>query len=724
MSKPIIALLCSSLVVIPAIAAEESSKVATPEAPAHIARLLPTASNPFFLASTLPYEYPPFDQIKNEDYAPAFAEGIRLQAIEVAAIANNTQAPTFDNTIVALERTGQLLERVQRVFFSMTSANTNPTLEALASDIAPKLSAHEDSINLNAKLFQRVKQLYQQRQKLGLDAESLRLLERYYTGFVRAGAKLNEANKTKLKAINAELASLSTQFSQNLLKETNASALVVENKSDLAGLSEAEIQAAANAAHKRGLEGKYVIALVNTSGQPLEASLQNREVRQKLYQASITRGSHGGEFDSSQIVLRTVKLRAERAKLLGYANHATYSLEEATAKTTKAVNQMLSSLAPAAIANATKEAADLQKKIDAEGSGFQLAAWDWAFYTEQMRKEKFSFDDAELRPYLELNNVYENGVFYAANQLYGISFKERKDLPVYDPTVRVYEVFDRDGKHLALFILDVYARDNKRGGAWMNAYVPQSGLFGQQAIVANHLNVQKPADGQPTLLTIDHVRTAFHEFGHALHGMFSHVKYPRFSGTAVPRDFVEYPSQVNEMWAVWPEVLKNYAKHYQTGEPIPQTLLDKVAASKKFNQGFTTTEYLAAAILDQSWHQLTPDNVPANVLEFESKTLKQASVNFAPIPPRYRSTYFSHIFSGGYSAGYYAYIWSEVLDADSVEWFKENGGLMRKNGDWFREQLLSRGGSIDPLVSFKNFRGREPDIKPLLIRRGLELQAK
>jgi peptidyl-dipeptidase Dcp len=678
------------------------------------------ANNPFAKQSTLPFQYPAFDKIKNSDYKPAFEAGMAEQVKEVEAIANNKDAPTFDNTIVALERSGQLLTRATTVFFNLSGANTNDELEKIQAEMAPKLSAHQDAISLNPKLFARVDTLFQNREKLGLDPESKRLVERYHTDFVRAGAKLNETDKAKLKGYNAELASLQTAFSQNLLKENNASALVVDTKEELKGLSDAAIATAAEAAKKRNLAGKYVISLVNTSGQPPLAQLENRAVRERLMKASLNRASHGGEFDNRAIIAKVAKIRAERAALLGYADHATYTLEDETAHTVKAVNERLAQLAPPAVANAKKEAADMQALIDKEKGGFQLAAWDWAYYAEKVRTQKYNFDENQLRPYFELDNVLKNGVFFAANQLYGLTFKERKDLPVYNPDVRTFDVFDKDGKQLAIFIVDYYARDNKRGGAWMNEYVSQSGLFGTHPVVANHLNIPKPPAGEPTLLTFDEVNTAFHEFGHALHGMFSNVKYPRFSGTSVPRDFVEYPSQVNEMWATWPEVLKNYAKHYKTGEAIPQELVDKVLSAQKFNQGFATTEYLGAALLDQAYHQIKADQAPDadGVLAFEANALKKAGVDYAPVPPRYRSTYFSHIL-GGYSAGYYAYIWSEVLDADSVEWFKENGGLSRKNGDHFRDTLLSRGGSEDAMVLFKTFRGRDPDVKPLLERRGL-----
>ena len=702
--------------------------VAKPDAPAEAAAEAATApaatpdikSNPFYAPSTLYLHAVAFDKIKNEDYAPAFEEGMRQQLVEIDAIANQADAATFDNTIVSMERTGQMLSRVSATFFSMTGANTNDALEGIQREMSPKLSAHNDAIVLNGKLYARVKSLYDARASLGLDAESTRLLERYNTDFVRAGAQLSDADKVKLKAINSELATLSTTFSQNLLKETNASAVVVESLAELDGMSEAAIAAAAEAAKARKLDGKYVLALMNTTGQPPEAVLKNRALRKRLYDASVTRGSHGGEFDNRDVILKIARLRADRATLLGYPNHATYVLEDETAKTTTAVNKLLSDLAPAAVANAKVEAADMQAIIDKEKGGFKLEAWDWAYYTEKVRASRYNFDESQLKPYLEMDSVLQNGVFYAANQLYGLTFKERKELPVYDPGVRVFEVFDKDGKTLSLVYIDWYARSNKRGGAWMNEYVSQSGLMGTQPVIGQHLNIPKPSPGQPTLLTWDEVTTAFHEFGHALHGMFSNVKYPRFAGTNVPRDFVEYPSQVNEMWADWPTILPNYAKHYQTGEVMPKALLDKVQASSKFNQGFTTTEYLAAALLDQRWHQLAPNQLPTDALAFEAASLKSEGVDYAPIPPRYRSTYFSHIWGGGYSAGYYAYLWSEVLDAGSVEWFKKNGGLTRKNGDHFRDTLLSQGGSKDAVGLYRTFSGGEPDVGPLLKRRGLD----
>ncbi|WP_227496623.1 M3 family metallopeptidase [Massilia litorea] len=677
------------------------------------------ASNPFAKPSALPFNYPAFDKIKDEHFLPAYAAGMREQLREIAGIANNPKAPTFDNTIVAMERSGQMLARVSAVFSNLQTANTNDRLDAVDREMSPKLAAHNDAIYLNPKLFKRVETLHARREKLGLDAEAKFLLERYYKEFVRAGAKLSAADKEKLKAYNGQIASLQSEFSQRVLKEANASALVLNTRDELAGLSDAEITAAAAEAKKRGLDGKYVLTIANTTIQAPLAHLTNRAVRERLQAASMARGSRGGEFDTRDVVLKLVKLRAERATLLGYPNYAAYSQELETAQNPAAVNKLLAELAKPAIGNAKKEAAAMQKIVDAEKGGFQIAAHDWAFYTDKVRAAQYNFDENQLRPYFELNNVLTNGVFFAANKEFGLSFKERKDLPVYDPDVRTFDVMDADGKQLAIFIFDPYARANKQGGAWMNEYVSQSHLLGKHPVVANHLNIPKPPAGEPTLMTYDEVRTAFHEFGHALHGMFSNVKYPHFSGTNVPRDFVEYPSQVNEMWAIWPEVLSNYAKHYKTGEAMPKALLDKVVASKKFNQGFITSEYLAASLLDQRWHQLTPAQIPTDVLAFEASALKDAGVDFAPVPPRYRTTYFSHSMNGGYSAGYYAYLWSEKLDADTVEWFKENGGLSRKNGDHFRKTLLSRGGTTEAMNLFRDFRGRDPIIEPLLERRGL-----
>ena len=677
------------------------------------------ASNPFAAKSTLPFEYPAFDKIKNEHFAPAYLEGMRQQAAEMEAIAANRAAPTFENTIVAMERSGQLLNRVGIVFGTLSGSYTNDALKALDKEMAPKLSAHGDAIRLNPKLYARIKSLYDKRTKLKLDAESVYLLERYHTDFVRAGAKLSNANKEKLKAYNSELASLQTSFAQNVLNESNASALIVDTRAELAGMSDKQIDAAAAEAKKRGMDGKFAIPVVNTTQQAGLSILTHRATREKLLAASLGRGARGGEFDNTEEVLKIAKLRAERAALLGYPNHAAYMLEDQTAKNTKAVNSLLAEFARPAVNNAKKEAAEIQAVIDAEKGGFQLAAHDWAFYSDKVRAQRYAFDAAQLRPYFELNRVLVDGVFFAATKEFGITFKERKDLPTYNEDVRTFDVFDADGSQLAIFTFDPYARSNKRGGAWANALVGQSTLLGTKPVIANNLNVAKPAAGEPTLLTYDEVRTTFHEFGHALHGMFSNVKYPRFSGSRVPRDYVEFPSQVNEMWMAYPEVLANYAKHYQTGAPMPKELLDKVQASQQFNEGFRTTEYLAASLLDQSWHQLSASQIPADVLAFEAAALKKAGVDFAPVPPRYRTAYFSHVFSGGYSSGYYGYLWAEKLDADTVNWFKENGGLTRKNGDHFRKTLLSRGGTLDAMQMYRNFSGRDAQVQPLLEKRGL-----
>lgn len=684
------------------------------------------ASNVLLTPSTLPLQYPPFDQIHDEDFAPAFDQGMREQLEEVAAITANRDAPNFENTIVAMERSGQTLRRATTVFYALVGADTNDARKAIQAEYAPRFAAHTDAIYLDGKLFERIDALYQNREQVDLDAESLRLLERYRTDFVRAGAQLDESQKARLKTINGDLAKLATQFSQNVLAEVNDSAVVVDTREELDGLSEDAIATATEAAKALGLDGKFVIALQNTTGQPPLTYLNNRALRERIHTASVARGSRGNPWDNTGITSQIMKLRLERANMLGYPDFASYALETQTAKTEQAVNAMLGKLAPAAVANAKREAGDLQAMIDAEQKAagqpsFQLAAWDWAYYAEKVRQARYEFDESQLKPYFEMKNVLENGVFFAAGKVYGLTFKQRTDLPVYRPDVMVYDVFDADGSQLAIFIADMYARPSKRGGAWMNAYVSQNDLFETQPVVANHLNIPKPPQGQPTLLTWDEVTTMFHEFGHALHGMFSDVQYPMFAGTAVPRDFVEFPSQVNEMWADWPEILANYAKHYQTGEPMPQALLDKVLASSKFNQGFATTEYLGAAMLDQNWHQIKEiAEVPEadGVMAFEAAALEKDGIAFAPVPPRYRTPYFSHIM-GGYAAGYYAYIWSEVLDANTVEWFRQNGGLTRENGDRFRATLLSRGGSKEASELFVDFTGHEPRIEPLLERRGL-----
>jgi peptidyl-dipeptidase Dcp len=700
----------------------------TPPPPAPPPAAKPAAApapSPFAADSSLPFNLPPFDQIKESDYRPAFDEGMAAQRKEVDAIAHSTEAPSFDNTIVALERSGRELARVSSVFFNLTSSNTSDELDKIQGEMAPKLSAHQDAIFLDPALFARVDQLYQGRAGLGLDPESLRLLERYHTLFVRAGAKLSDADKDKLRQLNSQISSLTTQFQQTVLKATNDAAVVVDQESDLDGLPADRIAAAAQAAKTRKLDGKWVLTIQNTTTQGALAQLKNRALRQRLYEASIARGN-GGPDDTTGIVAQIVKLRADKAALLGYKDYASYALEDETAGTPAAVNKMLADLAKGAFANAKLDAAQLQKLADADAKAnhakpFQLEPWDWAYYAEQLRKQRFDFDESQVKPYFELNHVLQDGVFYAAHQLYGLTFKERTDLPVYQKDVRVFEVFNEDGTPLALFLADYFARDNKQGGAWMNEYVSQSRLLGLKPVVVNNLNLPKPPEGQPVLLSFDDVNGMFHEFGHAIHGMFSSVQYPLFAGTATPPDFVEYPSQYNEMWSHDPQVLANYAKHYQTGEPMPKALLDKVLAARKFNAGFTTGEYLSAAILDQSWHQIPAGQTPEakEVMPFEAAALKKANIDYPLVPPRYHTPYFSHIFSNGYAAGYYAYIWSDVLAKDTEHWMNTHGGLVRANGDLLRAKVLSRGFSADPTSLFEDFYGKPPEVGPLLEARGL-----
>ncbi|ONF68684.1 M3 family metallopeptidase [Amycolatopsis keratiniphila] len=672
--------------------------------------------NPFAAPSELPYALPPFDRIADEHFLPAFEAGLAEHAAEIEEIANSAEPPTFENTIVALEKSGRLLSRVSSVFFNLAGSNANDEIQRVQAEMAPRLAAHADAINLNPALFARINSLFERKDELGLDGESLRLLERHHTDVRRAGAGLPEADQKRLRELNEQLSTLSTRFQQNLLKDTNELAVVVDDVAELAGLGEDEI---ATAAETAGEEGKYVLKLTLPTAQAALASLEDRALRERIFTASVSRGNRGNESDNNGIVAELVRLRAERAAVLGFPDHASYVIEDETAKTAQAAVGLLERLAPVAVANAKAEAEELQRYLEADIPGAILRPWDWAFYAERVRKDRFEVDTAALRPYFELNRVLTDGVFFAASKLYGLGFTEREDLPKYHPEVRIFEVFDADGSELGLFLLDYYARDSKRGGAWMNNFVDQTKLLGTKTVVVNVLNVAKPPAGEPTLLTFDEVVTAFHEFGHALHSLLSDVEYPMFSGTNVPRDFVEYPSQVNEMWMLWPEVLANYAKHHVTGEPLPQEQIDKLLASQQYGEGFSTTEYLAASLLDQAWHALgTEDNVD-DVQRFEAEALTKAGVALEAVPPRYRTTYFAHIFSGGYSAGYYSYIWSEVLDADTVQWFRENGGLTRENGDHFRRELLGRGGSVDPMAAFRAFRGRDPEIEPLLKRRGL-----
>ncbi|HEY1530778.1 MAG TPA: M3 family metallopeptidase [Galbitalea sp.] len=678
-------------------------------------------TNPFFAPSQLPFGLPPFADISEGDYRPAFDKGFADHLAEIGAIANETDPPTFENTMIPLERGGQLLERVSYVFFNKSSADSNDFTNELEEEMAPLLAAHSDAIRLNPKLYERITSLHQRRSMLGLDPESVYLIERYYDEFTVAGAGLSDDDKKTLRDYNQQLATLNTRFEKNLLADTNELAVVVDDVAELDGLGAGEISAAAEAAKERGLTDKYLITLVLPTGHPYLDALTNRGLREKIMNASRSRGIRGGDNDNRELVLEITKLRAKRAALLGFPNHAAVVTSDETAKTPEAVDTMLRKLAAPAARNAKAEQKDLQATIDEQSIGkeFELQSWDWALYTEKVRKAKYDVDTSEMRPYFEAERVLQDGVFFAATKVYGITFTERTDLVGYHPDVRLFEVTNEDGSPVGLFLYDLYTRDSKRGGAWMNPLISQNTLLGYPTTVVNNHNVPKPAAGEPTLLTYDEVNTLFHEFGHALHGLFAQVTYPKFAGTNVFRDFVEFPSQVNEMWMLWPEVLANYAVHHETGEPMPQEFVDKLHASSAFNEGFKTSEYLTAALLDQAWHRISPDTDVTDVAKFEAGAIASFGLDNPAVPPRYSSTYFAHTFSGGYDAGYYSYIWSEVLDADTVEWFKENGGLTRANGDRFRERLLGVGGSKDPLEAYRDFRGRDADIQPLLNRRGL-----
>jgi peptidyl-dipeptidase Dcp len=675
-----------------------------------------TIANPFTNRSILEFELPPFSQIREEHYLPAFYEGCQEEIAEVQAILETPGAATFENTIVALEKSGQMLTRMLLVFFNKSSSDTSDSLDEIKAEIAPKLSAHQDAINLNPSLFARIKSLYDNRESLGLNTEDAWLLERYYKDLIHSGAHLTQSERDRLKQLNEELSKLETQFSKNVLSDTNDLAVLVETIQELDGLSENEIASAAAAAKERGHEGKWLIGMVNFTGNPVLDSLANRELRKRIMQDSLLKANRANENDNKPVLLKIVNLRAERAKLFGKNTHAEHVIAVQTAEHPDNVHAMLRKIAPAAVRNAKAEAEDLKK-----AAGAEIESWDWGFYTEKVRLEKYNIDTSKMRPYFELESVLMNGIFFAANKLFGITFKERPDLVTYHPEARAFEVFNEDGSKLGLFIGDFYTRDSKRGGAWMNSLVRQNFLFKQLPVVVNNLNIPKPPVGKPTLLTFSETTTLFHEFGHALHGLLSQVKYPRVSGTSVQRDFVEFPSQVNEMWILWPEVVENYARHFETGEKLPQEWIDNLDAASTFNEGHATTSYLAAAILDLAWHSLDSEEAAkvSDVEAFEAQAIKDYGLDFAPVPTRYRSTYFSHIFAGGYSAGYYGYIWSEVLDADTVDWFKEHGGLQRKNGEHFRNTLLGRGGSIDSMQMFRNFRGRDSKIEPLLKRRGL-----
>ncbi|MDE2162538.1 MAG: peptidyl-dipeptidase Dcp [Alphaproteobacteria bacterium] len=688
-----------------------------PLPPAPVAQ--PVPPNPFDQASTLPFQAPPFDKIKDSDFQPAMEEGMKRELADIEAIANNPAPATFENTIVAMEKSGQMLDRVEMVFNALTSANTDDALQKVQEIEAPKLAAHHDAIYLNPKLFERVKAVYEQRDKLNLDPEALQLVKVYYLDFVHAGAQLSDADKAKLRTINEQLSTLETSFMNKLLAGTKAGALVVDDKSKLAGMSAGAIDAAAQAAEGRGLKGKWLVSLQNTTQQPALQSLDNRDVRKELFEDSWTRTEKGDANDTRDTISTIAKLRAEKAALMGYPNYAAYVLYDQMAKTPDAVENFLGKLVPAATAKARAEAKAIQAVIYKDGQKFKLEPWDWDHYAEQVRKARYDLDESQIKPYFELNNVLENGVFYAANQLYGLTFKERKDIPVYQPDVRVFEVFDKDGSELGLMYFDYFKRDNKSGGAWMDNFVGQSKLLGTKPVIYNVANFTKPAPGQPALLTFDDVTTMFHEFGHALHGFFADEEYPTLSGTNVARDFVEFPSQFNEHWALYPQVFKHYAVDYKTGKPMPKELVNKIMKAAKFNQGYALTELLAAAQLDMQWHTLPASAPKQDVDKFETEALKNTHLDLTDVPPRYRSSYFLHIWANGYAAGYYAYLWTEMLDDDSYQWFLKHGGMTRENGQRFRDLILSRGHTEDYGPMFRSFYGKDPEIGPMLVNRGL-----
>ena len=676
-------------------------------------------SNPFLQESTLPFQTADFSKIKDGDFEPAIEEGIRQQQEEIARIADNAEPATFENTLVAIEKSGQMLRRVNLVFNLLSGANTNPDLQKISEDVAPKQSANTDAIFLNTKLFKRVESVYKQRAKLKLDQESLRLVEYYYQKFTLSGANLSDADKDNLKKLNAEEASLAAKYTNQLMAAAKAGALVVANKAEFAGLTDGELDAAALAAKNAKMEGKWMIPLQNTTQQPALQSLTNRDTRHKLFDASWNRAEKKDSNDTRPTIARLAELRAQKAKLLGYPSFAAWQLQDQMAKNPEAVERFFARLIPAATAKAKKEAAEIQALIDKQKGGFKVEPWDWNFYSEQVRKAKYDLDESQVKPYFELNNVLQNGVFYAANKLYGLTFKERKDLPVYQKDVRVFVVFDKDNASIALFYCDYFKRENKNGGAWMDNLVVQSKLLGTKPVIYNVCNFTKPADGQPALISFSDVTTMFHEFGHGLHGIFASQQFPVLSGSATARDFVEFPSQFNEHWASEPEVFKHYAVHYKSGEPMPQALVEKIKKAATFNQGYMLTELLAAANLDIQWHKLGAKAPKQDVDKFETEALKKTHLDLSFVPTRYRSSYFLHIWSNGYAAGYYAYLWTEMLDDDAYQWFKEHGGMTRQNGQRFRDMILSRGNTIDLAKMFRDFRGHDPNIGPMLKNRGL-----
>lgn len=677
--------------------------------------------NPFFAEWKTPFGTPPFDKIKEEHYLPAFEKALAEHDAEIQVIVNNQEPPTFENTILALEKSGRLLNKVSSVFYNLLSSNTNDQLQAIAKEMAPKMSRHEDDILLNEKLFQRIKAVYDQRKELKLTDEQKRLLDLYYKRFTRNGANLNPQDKERLRQINERLSVLTLQFGENVLKEVQRYEMILE-KEDLAGLPQSVVEMAASEAKSRGYEGKYVFTIDKSSFIPFLQYSERRDLREKIFKAYIYQGDHNDSLDNKEIIREIVKLRAERAKLLGYPTHAHYVLEENMAKTPENVYTFLNEVWKPALQRAKAEAYELQQLIFKEGKNFKLMPWDWWYYAEKLRKEKYDLSDEELRPYFKLENVLD-GLFMVVNRLYGLQFKERKDIVTYHPDVKVFEVTEKDGKHVGIIYLDYFPRKSKRGGAWMNAFRKQSKMFDKPytPIICNVGNFTKPTPSQPSLLSLDEVETMFHEFGHALHGLLSDVTYESLSGTAVPRDYVEVFSQIMENWALQPEVLKEYARHYQTGEPIPDELIQKIKNSHLFNQGFATVEFMAAAYLDMDWHTLTTESVNAiqDVNDFEKASMNRIGL-IPEIVVRYRSTYFRHIFSGGYSAGYYSYLWSEMIEADAFQAFEEKGIFDQETARSFRENMLSRGFSVDPMTQFMKFRGREPKIDALLKRRGLQ----
>ncbi len=677
------------------------------------------SNNPLLQPSDLPYEAPDFNEIEDSDFQPAMEKGMRQQLAKIEEIANNEEAPTFENTLVAMEKSGQTLDRVYGVFNLLSSANTNPELQKIQEEEAPRLAAHQDAIYLNDKLFKRVTTLYKKRDSLDLDPESKKLVEYYYQKFTLAGANLSEEDKNTLKKLNEEEAKLSAQFTNHLLAAAKEAALVVGDKAQLEGLSENEIQAASQNAEDNELQGKYLLPLQNTTQQPALQSLSNRDVRKELFEHSWTRAEQGGDNDTRKIISRLAEIRAQQAKLLGYNNFAEWKLQNQMAKNPENVKDFLEKLIAPATKKARQEAAEIQKVIDKEGKNFKLEPWDWNYYAEKVRKAKYDLDESQVKPYFELNKVLQDGVFYAAHELYGLSFKERHDIPVYQEDVKVYEVFNEDSTTVGLFYTDYFKRDNKSGGAWMDNIVGQSKLLNKKPVIYNVCNFTKPAPGQPALISYDDVTTMFHEFGHALHGLFASQQYPTLSGTNTARDFVEFPSQFNEHWAIYPKVFKNYAVHYKTGEPMPQELVDKIKKAATFNQGYALTELLAAADLDMEWHTISANDSIKDVDQFEADALKRTNLALQEVPPRYRSTYFLHIWGNGYAAGYYAYLWTEMLDDDAYSWFEENGGMTRENGQRFRDMILSRGNTQDYARMFLDFRGHKPDITPMLQNRGL-----